>query len=225
MSTVERVLALSGVSRSRALLSLSLGTLAVGFGVALMATAGYLISRAAEQPPILALTTVIVVVRFLALARPLARYLDRLASHDLALRALGRIRANVYERIEPLAPAELDAFRRGDLVSRLVSDVDALQGLYLRGLLPSFVGLVVSVACVVTVAFVLPVAAVVLAARTRTRRDRGTGARRKAGPPRRPAPGAGAGRADRGARRAPAGRTRARRLRPRGRCPRARPRG
>ena len=134
MSTVERVLALSGVSRSRAVLSLSLGALAVGFGVALMATAGYLISRAAEQPPILALTTVIVVVRFLALARPLARYLDRLASHDLALRALGRIRANVYERIEPLAPAELDAFRRGDLVSRLVSDVDALQGLYLRGL-------------------------------------------------------------------------------------------
>ncbi len=127
-----------------------------------MATAGYLISRAAEQPPILALTTVIVVVRFLALARPLARYLDRLASHDLTLRALGRIRANVYERIEPLAPAELDAFRRGDLVSRLVADVDALQGLYLRGLLPSFVGLVVSVACVVTVAFVLPVAAIVL---------------------------------------------------------------
>ena len=128
-----------------------------------MATAGYLISRAAEQPPILALTTVIVVVRFLALARPLARYLDRLASHDLALRALGRIRASVYERIEPLAPAELDAFRRGDLVSRLVADVDALQGLYLRGLAPSFVGLVVSVACVAAVAFVLPTAAVVLA--------------------------------------------------------------
>jgi thiol reductant ABC exporter CydC subunit len=163
MSTVRRVLALAGVSRGRAVLSLSLGALAVGSGVALMATAGYLISRAAEQPPILALTTVIVVVRFLALARPLARYLDRLASHDLALRALGRIRANVYERIEPLAPAELDAFRRGDLVSRLVSDVDALQGLHLRGLLPSFVGLVVSVTCVVAVALVLPVAAAVLA--------------------------------------------------------------
>ena len=163
MSTIARVVALGGVSRSRALLSLSLAALAVGFGVALMTTAGYLISRAAEQPPILALTTVIVVVRFLALARPLARYLDRLASHDLALRALGRIRASVYERIEPLAPAELDAFRRGDLVSRLVADVDALQGLYLRGLAPSFVGVVVSVACVATVAFVLPVAAVVLA--------------------------------------------------------------
>src|SRR5918995_7312630 len=163
MSTVRRVLALAGVSRGRAVLSLSLGALAVGSGVALMATAGYLISRAAEQPPILALTTVIVVVRFLALARPLARYLDRLASHDLALRALGRIRANVYERIVSLAPAELDAFRRGDLVSRLVGDVDALQGLHLRGLAPAFVGLVVSLACVAAVAFALPAAAFVLA--------------------------------------------------------------
>ena len=59
--------------------------------------------------PILSLTTIIVTVRFLALARPLARYLERLASHDLALRGLGRIRSSVYARIEPLAPAELDA--------------------------------------------------------------------------------------------------------------------
>ena len=124
---------------------------------------GYLISRAAEQPPILSLTTIIVVVRFLALARPLARYLERLASHDVALRALGRIRAAVYERIEPLAPGELDAFRRGDLVRRMVGDVDALQGLYLRGLGPPLVALVVAIACVVATAFVLPTAAIVLA--------------------------------------------------------------
>ena len=118
-SLIRRLLALAQLSRGRVALSVTLGALAIGFGVALMTTAGYLISRAAEQPPILSLTTIIVVVRFLALARPLARYLERLASHDLALRALGRIRASVYERIEPLAPAELDAFRRGDLVSRV----------------------------------------------------------------------------------------------------------
>ncbi|HEY5872106.1 MAG TPA: hypothetical protein VIT46_02620, partial [Gaiellaceae bacterium] len=126
MTLLRRLLALADMPRGRIVLAVALGALAVGFGVALMATAGYLISRAAEQPPILALTTIIVVVRFLALARPLARYLERLVSHDLALRALGRIRATVYERIEPLAPAELDAFRRGDLVSRMVGDVDAL---------------------------------------------------------------------------------------------------
>ena len=164
MSTLRRLFALAGLERSRLALSVGLGALAIGFGVALMTTAGYLISRAAEQPPILALTTVIVVVRFVALARPLARYLERLASHDLALRALGRIRATVYERIEPLAPAELDAFRRGDLVSRMVGDVDALQGLSLRVLAPPVVALVVASTCAVAVAFVLPEAALLLAA-------------------------------------------------------------
>ena len=163
MTDLRRLLALAGLSRGAVALSVVLGALAVGFGVALMTTAGYLISRAAERPPILALTTTIVVVRFLALARPLARYLDRLVSHDLALRALGRIRSRVYERIEPLAPAQLDAFRRGDLVNRMVADVDALQGLYLRGLAPPLVGLVVAGASVVAVAFVLPWAALVLA--------------------------------------------------------------
>jgi ATP-binding cassette, subfamily C, bacterial CydC len=162
-STFRRLLALAAMPRGRVALSIALGVLAIGFGVALMTTAGYLISRAAEQPPILALTTIIVIVRFLALARPLARYLERLASHNLSLQALGRIRATVYERIEPLAPAELDAFRRGDLVSRMVSDVDALQGLYLRGLAPPLVALVVAGSCIAATAIALPVAGIVLA--------------------------------------------------------------
>jgi ATP-binding cassette, subfamily C, bacterial CydC len=161
--TLRRLLSLGDLPRRRVALSIVLGAVALGFGVALMTTAGYLISRAAEQPPILALTTVIVAVRFFALARPLARYLERLASHDLVLRALGRARAAFYERIEPLAPAELEAYRRGDLVSRMVNDVDALQALYLRGVMPSLVGLVVAVACVIACALVIPTAAIALA--------------------------------------------------------------
>jgi len=161
--TIRRVLALAGLPPGRLVLSVALGALAVAFGIALMTTAGYLISRAAEHPPVLALTTTIVVVRFLALARPLARYLDRLLSHDLALRALRRIRTTVYRRIEPLAPGELDAYRRGDLVNRLVADVDALQGVYLRGIGPPLVALVVSMACVVAAALLLPVAGIALA--------------------------------------------------------------
>ena len=163
MSMFRRVVRLASPSPAGIALSVGLGALALGFGVALMTTAGYLISRAAEQPPILALATTIVVVRFLALARPLARYLERLASHDLALRAMGRVRARFYERIEPLAPAELDAYRRGDLLSRMVGDVDALQGLYLRGLGPALVAVPVAIACVGVMAAMLPLAAVVLA--------------------------------------------------------------
>jgi thiol reductant ABC exporter CydC subunit len=134
------------------------------FGVGLMATAGYLISRAAERPAILTLTTAIVAVRFFGLARPLARYADRLWSHDLALRALGNVRARFYAAIEPLAPAELQAFRRGDLMTRMLGDVDALQGLYLRGLGPPLVALVVGAVCVGAEAAFLPAAGAVLAA-------------------------------------------------------------
>jgi thiol reductant ABC exporter CydC subunit len=162
ISTIGPLVRLLSLPRGRLALSLALGVLAVGFGVALMTVAGYLISRAAEHPPILALSTAIVAVRFFALARPLARYLERLASHDLVLRGLARLRANVYERIEPLAPAGLDAFRRGDLVRRLVADVDAVQGLYLRSLAPALVGVVVALGCVLVAALVLPWAAFIL---------------------------------------------------------------
>jgi ATP-binding cassette, subfamily C, bacterial CydC len=162
--TLRRLLALAGVGRARLGLSIVLGSLAIGFGVALMTSAGYLISRAAERPEILSLTVTIVAVRFFGLARPLARYFERLASHDLALRSLGRIRRRFYERIEPLAPAQLEGYRRGELLGRMVGDVDALQSLYLRGLGPPLVAVLAGAACVGVAAAFLPVAAAVLAA-------------------------------------------------------------
>ena len=141
-----------------------LGVLAVAFGVGLMTTAGYLISRAAEHPPILSLTVTIVLVRFFGLARPLVRYLERLAGHDLALRSLAHIRTTFYRRLEPLAPAGLESYRRGELLGRMVADVDSLQGLYLRGLGPPIVALAVGSLCVGLAASVDPAAGLVLAA-------------------------------------------------------------
>ena len=105
----------------------------------------------------------IVGVRFFGLARPIARYFERLASHDVALRSLGRARARVYESIEPLAPAQLEDTRRGDLLSRFVADVDSLQNLYLRGLEPPLVALIAGAASVALAAVVLPAAGLVLA--------------------------------------------------------------
>ncbi len=163
ISTLRRLIDIAGMPWWRVATSVALGALAVGFGVALITTAGYLISRAAEQPPILALTVTIVLVRFFALARPVTRYVERLASHDLALRALGRIRAGFYQRIEPLAPAQLQGFRDGDLLNRMVGDVDALQGLYLRGIAPPIIALTVSAAAVVAIALVAAWAALILA--------------------------------------------------------------
>jgi thiol reductant ABC exporter CydC subunit len=162
--TLRRLVTLARVSRTRFGLSIALGALALGFGVALMTTAGYLISRAAERPEILSLTVAIVAVRLFGIARPLARYFERIASHDLALRSLGRVRRRFYERIEPLAPAQLEGYRRGELLGRMVGDVDALQALYLRGLGPPLVALLTGAACVGVAAVFLPAAAAVLAA-------------------------------------------------------------
>ncbi|HEX7310342.1 MAG TPA: thiol reductant ABC exporter subunit CydC [Gaiellaceae bacterium] len=162
--TLRRLVRLADVGKSRVALSVVLGSLTIVFGVGLMATAGYLISRAAEQPPILALTTAIVAVRFFGLARPIARYLERLASHDLALRSLARIRRQFYERIEPLAPSQLESYRHGELLDRMVGDVDALQGLYLRGIGPPLVAALTGAVCVGVAAALLPIAAVILAA-------------------------------------------------------------
>ena len=162
--TLGRLVRLADVGKSRVALAVVLGSLTIVFGVGLMATAGYLISRAAEQPPILALTTAIVAVRFFGLARPIARYLERLASHDLALRSLARIRRQFYERIEPLAPAQLEGYRHGELLDRMVGDVDALQGLYLRGLGPPLVAALAGAVCVGVAAAILPTAAAILAA-------------------------------------------------------------
>ena len=162
-ATLRRLLVLADAPRRRLALSVLLGTATVVFGTGLMATAGYLISRAAERPAVLSLTVAIVAVRFFGLARPIARYLERLASHDLAFRVLARVRVRVYERIEPLAPVELDGYRRGDLLSRMVADVDALQNLHLRGVQPPLVALAAGAISVGVTAAFLPVAALVLA--------------------------------------------------------------
>jgi ATP-binding cassette, subfamily C, bacterial CydC len=162
-ATLRELLRLVPVPRWRLAWAVLLGALTVLFGVGLMATSGYLISRAAERPPILSLMVTIVAVQFFGIGRPFVRYLERLASHDMALRVLGRLRRRFFERIEPLAPAELDAYRKGDLLSRMVADVDALQNLYLRGVEPPLVAALAGAVSVGAAVALLPAAGFVLA--------------------------------------------------------------
>jgi thiol reductant ABC exporter CydC subunit len=162
--TLRALLQLAPAPRKRFLFAATLGAATVVFGVGLMAMAGYLISRAAERPPILSLMVAIVAVRFFGVGRPVIRYLERLTSHDVALRVLSGVRTRFYERIEPLAPAQLSAYRKGDLLSRMVADVDAQQNLYLRGLEPPIIALLAGALSVGVAVAVLPAAGIVLAA-------------------------------------------------------------
>ena len=140
-----------------------LGACAIGAGIGLLATAAWLISRAAQHPHETALALGIVAVQFFGLSKGLARYGQRLAGHDAALRALASLRVRVYERLEPLAPVGLTAFRSGDLVARIVHDVDSLQDLLLRVILPFAVAGIVGVGTVVLLWVILPAAGIILA--------------------------------------------------------------
>ncbi|MQS13099.1 thiol reductant ABC exporter subunit CydD [Streptomyces kaniharaensis] len=152
----------AGATAPRLTLSILLGALALGCAVALMATSGYLISYASEMPPVLYLMMAVTSVRAFGIGRSVFRYAERLVSHDAVLRSLGTLRATVYRRLTALAPAGLPAFRRGDLLSRLVADVDAIQDHYLRWRLPAAVAGVVSLAAAVAMGAFLPAAGVVL---------------------------------------------------------------
>jgi thiol reductant ABC exporter CydC subunit len=148
----------------RLALALLAGVLAAGSAVALAATSAWLISRAAQQPPVLFLMVAIVAVRAFGISRGVFRYLERLAAHDAAFRWLADLRVGVYERLERLAPTGTAAFRSGDLLSRLVADVDTLQDLWLRILLPYGIAVVVGGGAVVLLTALVPAAGLVLAA-------------------------------------------------------------
>ena len=162
-SVLSRVRAMSGARRGRLALALLLGSLALGSAVGLMATSGWLISRASQQPPVLYLMVAVTATRAFGIGRAVFRYAERLVSHDAVLRMLADTRVAVYRRLERLAPAGLRDTRRGDLLSRLVADVDALQDYWLRWLLPAGVAATVSAATVGFTAWLLPEAGAVLA--------------------------------------------------------------
>ena len=110
----------------------------------LLSTAAYVISAAALVSYISLLTIPIYLVRFFSVSRSFSRYFERLVSHDVTFRLLGGVRSWFYARLTPLAPAFLERYRSGDLLSRLVEDVEELENLYLRAVCPVLVAAVVS---------------------------------------------------------------------------------
>ncbi|MFI8963213.1 thiol reductant ABC exporter subunit CydD [Streptomyces sp. NPDC053493] len=163
-SVLRRVRATAGALRGRVVLALLLGSLALASAVGLMAVSGWLISRASEQPPVLYLMVAVTATRAFGIGRAVFRYAERLVSHDAVLRMLADLRVAVYRRLERIAPAGLRRTRRGDLLARLVQDVDALQDYWLRWLLPAGAALVVGIGSVGFTAWLLPEAGAVLAA-------------------------------------------------------------
>ncbi|WP_395954944.1 thiol reductant ABC exporter subunit CydC [Actinomadura sp. 3N508] len=137
-------------------------------GLGLIAAAAWLIARASQQPELAALSVAIAAVRGFALAKGSLRYVERLAGHDAALRALAELRGRVFDALAAARTGERLSGRRGgrdgDALTRMVSDVDAVQDLLLRCVLPAVAAVACGVAGVVVCGAVWAPAAVVLGA-------------------------------------------------------------
>ncbi|NCT90578.1 thiol reductant ABC exporter subunit CydC [Cellulomonas sp. APG4] len=158
-----RAIALLGVRWPRVALAVLTGAGALGSAVALAAVSAWLIARASQMPPVLHLSVAAVAVRTFGISRGLLRYLERLVSHDLALRGMAHLRTEVYRRLADGRTAPLVALRRGDLLGTVGADVDAVGDVVVRGLLPAAVAGVVGLGSAVLVGVLLPAAGAWLA--------------------------------------------------------------
>ena len=159
---LRQTLELARPAARRLTLACLLGAAAIGAGIGLIATSAWLISKASQRPQESAIAIAIVGVQFFALSRGLFRYAHRLVTHDVAFRSLADLRVRCYERLEALAPAGLPAFRTGDLLARVVHDVDSLQDLLIRVIPPFATATLVGAVTVALMWWILPAAGLIL---------------------------------------------------------------
>ena len=121
-----------------------IGFATTGSGIGLLMTSAYIIAKAALQPPMVTLQLGIAGVRFFGLARGVFRYAERLISHNITFKILAKLRLWFYDAIEPLAPARLMHFKSGDLLQRVVDDIQSLENIYTRVIGPPLTALLVA---------------------------------------------------------------------------------
>ena len=139
MKSFFRLLKLAAPYKWWMVLASFLGFLTIGSSIGLMMTSAYIISKAALHPSIAVLQVAIVGVRFFGISRGIFRYLERYVSHEVTFRLLAKFRVWFYRSIEPLSPARLLRYRSGDLLTRVVSDIENLEHMYVRVIAPPFV--------------------------------------------------------------------------------------
>jgi thiol reductant ABC exporter CydC subunit len=148
----------------RLVLAAVLGALAAACSVGLLATAAWLISRSALRPQVLFLVAPAAVVQAFGFGRAVFRYAERLAGHDAALNLLAARRVRAYDALARLAPTGIADYGSGDLIARLVADIDSLADRWLRVRLPYAAAAIAGAGAVALVTALQPEAGLILAA-------------------------------------------------------------
>lgn len=165
MRTIRDLLRLAGVTPGQILRAVLAGSITLLSALTLTVLSGWLITRAWQMPPVLELGVAITAVRALGISRAVFRYLDRLTSHKIALAALTRLRARLFDAIatDPTGRTTTRLGTRGEGMNRLASDTDRVTDLIVRTIIPVGVAIVLSVIAVGFAALLHPVAPVLLA--------------------------------------------------------------
>ncbi len=137
---LRRVLPLLEVRPGKVAAAVALGVLALACAIGLAAVAAWLVARASQMPPVLTLSVAVVSVRAFGIGRGVLRYCERLASHDVALRGMAALRANLYARLA--ADDRPVTVRRGELLARIGQDVDDVGDVVVRAMVPAGVAAV-----------------------------------------------------------------------------------
>ncbi|MHA6251696.1 thiol reductant ABC exporter subunit CydC [Oceanobacillus sp. CAU 1775] len=143
MKDLRIVIRILLVEKKDIYLSIICGFIAGITAVALFSASGYLISQAALAPPIYTLMVIVASVKMLGIISALSRYGERYFSHRGTFTMLSNLRVSFYEKLEPLAPGIFGRFRSGDLLARIVGDVETLQNFFLRVFYPPIVLLLI----------------------------------------------------------------------------------
>lgn len=162
MSELKHILKLTLLEKKDVLIAIFFGFLAGIASVALMGSSGYLISKAALTSQMTTLVVMAACLKLFGFASALSRYGERLYSHRATFTMLSHLRVSFFERLTPLAPGIFSKYRSGDLLSRIVGDVESLQNFLLRVFYPPVVlGIVFLSAVFFTSFFSLGIAIVI----------------------------------------------------------------
>lgn len=159
---LKRAIGMLDYDKAKFAWSVAAGSGAIGSGVALGATSAWLIARAAQMPPVLQLSVASTAVRAFGVGKAIFRYLERIASHWVALVGMANLRSRVYKSMASSTTDVVTSVRRGDLLARTGADVDEIGDVVVKSMLPAAVALIVSLFSIGIVAFLSPPIALVL---------------------------------------------------------------
>ena len=162
LSILPRLLSFLHGSWNWVALSVLLSALTIGSSVALIGTSAWMISTAAIATAVADLGVSVVATRLFGISRAVFRYLERLVSHNVTFRLLARLRVWFYEKLEPLAPARLMDYKSGDLLARVIGDVETLENFHVRVISPSLTAILVGLFTALFFASFYPTIALVL---------------------------------------------------------------